>query len=481
MNLRRLLLLILLPSLLLLPLFTLPASATIPALLLQKTWGGSNADIGRGVAAGSTGNIYVTGETTSFSPGFHSSISLLKYDTTGALFWQKIWSGSASENDIGYGVVADVSGNIYVTGYTQILIPSPPQILASDVLLLKFDSSGNLLWQRTWGGSNDDAGYSVAVDSSGNIYVTGYTWSFGAGGSDVLLLKFDPHGSLLWQKTWGGSNADIGRSVAVDSSGNIYVTGYTNSFGAGGNDVLLLKFDSSGSLLWQLTWGGSSTDAGYGVAVDASGNVYVTGYTNSTGAGGNDVLLLKFDSAGSLLLPWQKTWGGSSDDEGFGVAVDSSGNVYVTGYTFSFGAGIYDVLLLKFDSSGSLLWQKTWGGSSNDVGYGVAVDFSGNALVAGSVSEAPPYTPGTPSGTLGTPIVTPGVPRFILGIPTFMLGTPAGMVQTPPGSQSYAGGYDQFLIKCGLPPTTLSSSGVLLAAFITTVSIALVTRRRRFA
>src|SRR5712692_3846519 len=209
-------LLILLSSLLLVtPISFRPvAASTAPTIQYTKTWGGSGTDIGNGVAVDSSGNIYVTGRTSSFGAGSPSQIALilLKYNSSGILQWQKIWSGSGNGSDNGWG---------------------------------------------------------VAVDSSGNIYVTGDTSSFGAGGLDVLLLKFNSTGGLLWQKTWGGKYTDVGLRVAVDptNNSNVYVTGQTANFGAGSMDVLLLKFSSSGMLLWQKTWGGSYTDYGAGVVV----------------------------------------------------------------------------------------------------------------------------------------------------------------------------------------------------------------------
>jgi hypothetical protein len=216
----------------------------------------------------------------------------------------------------------------------------------SDAFLLKYDSSGNLLWYKTWGGSGSDSGYGVALDASGNAFITGYTRSYGAGSYDTFLLKYDSSGNLLWNKTWGGSGSDSGYGVALDDSGNALITGETNSYGAGNSDDFLLKYDSSGNLLWYKTWGGSGSDSGYGVALDDSGNALITGETNSYGAGSYDTFLLKYDSSGNLL--WYKTWGGSGSDYGEGIALDASGNAFITGYTDSYGAGNYDVFLLKY-------------------------------------------------------------------------------------------------------------------------------------
>jgi len=204
-------------------------------------------------------------------------------------------------------------------------------ILSSAMLPIVAVNAQDLLFDKTWGGTSIDIARSVAVDSSGNIYVTGDTGSFGAGGADVFLLKYSSSGALLWQKTWGGStDPDYGQGVAVDL-GSIYVVGRTKSFGTGGgsDDVFLLKYSPDGALVWQKTWGGTSTDQGLGVAA-YSGSIYVTGATNSFGAG-YEAILLEYNSAG--LLQWQKKYGGTSDDFGFGVAVDSSGNSYFVGYT----------------------------------------------------------------------------------------------------------------------------------------------------
>jgi beta-propeller repeat-containing protein/List-Bact-rpt repeat protein/prealbumin domain-containing protein len=445
--------LLLISILLLVPLLSIQhASATTPPTIqYTKTWGGSADDYGQGVAVDASGNIYVTGYTLSFGPGNPSqaAVLLLKYNSSGILQWQRIWSGTGNGSDVGVGVAVDSSSlggpYIYVSGYTGSFGAG-----LDDVLLLKFDSSGSLLWQKTWGGSGGDQSNGVAVDSSGNVYVTGDTSSFGTAG-DVFLLKFDSSGSLTWQKTWGGSNFDYGVGVAVDSSSlggpYIYVSGATNSFGAGGVHMFLLKFDSSGSLKWQKIWGGSNSDYGSGVAVDSSGNIYVTGTTYSFGAGGADVLLLKFDPTSALL--WQETWGGGSFDGGAGVAVDSSGNVYVTGSTFSFGPGSPShsaIFVLKLSSAGSLLNQEIWGGSSGGVGHDVAVNSAGDAFITGFAPEAPPYS-STISGnsTLGIPNFALQNPSFTLGTPTFSAGTPSGTVATPFGSQTYAGGQDVFL------------------------------------
>ncbi len=347
-----------------------------------RTWGGSDGDGGCGVAVDGSGHVYLTGMfsgTVDFDPdGGDPHISnggrdvfLSKFDSSGNYKWARTWGGSDS-HDEGPGVAIDGSGSVYVTGEFWGTVDFDPgggdphtSNGSSDVFLSKFDSSGNFEWARTWGGYDGDGGYGVAADGSGNVYVTGDFWGtvdFDPGGGDphtsygstgVFLSKFDSLGNFEWARTWGGSDTERGYGVAADGSGNVYVTGFFGGIAEfdpsggeayssnGHQDVFLSKFDSLGNFEWARTWGGSDADWGYGVAVDSSANVYVTGYFQETvdfdpdggdphtSKGYRDVFASKFDSSGNIV--WARTWGGSLFDEGYGVATDSSGNVYVTG------------------------------------------------------------------------------------------------------------------------------------------------------
>ncbi|MHA1872235.1 MAG: SBBP repeat-containing protein, partial [Promethearchaeota archaeon] len=157
-------------------------------------------------------------------------------------------------------------------------------------------SSGDikLSFETIWGGADWDEGNGIAVDSNNNIYITGYTESYGARYADAFLLKYSPNGNLLWSTTWGGVNWDEGNDILVDSNNNIFITGATRSYGARYADVFLLKYNSNGSLLGNTVWGGADYEKGTGISVDSNNNIYITGYTESYGAGGYDILLLKY-------------------------------------------------------------------------------------------------------------------------------------------------------------------------------------------
>ena len=222
----------------------------------------------------------------------------------------------------------------------------------SDGLEVAIIAEGFITFERTYGGSDWDDGSSVQQTSDGGYIIAGYTKSFGAGG-DVYLIKTDANGNLLWQKTYGGSGYDDGTSVKQTSDGGDIIAGWTESFGVGGRNVYLIKTDANGNLLWQKTYGGSDYDWVFSVQQTSDGGYIIAGLTESFGAGGRDVYLIKTDADGNLL--WQKTYGGSDDDCGTSVQQTSDGGYIIAGYTFSFGAGEGDVYLIKTDANGNVL------------------------------------------------------------------------------------------------------------------------------
>ncbi len=252
----------------------------------------------------------------------------------------------------------------------RLIFPFGLVLIILAIVLIQAGSGVNPFFQRTWGGSGTFVN-AVVSDSSANIYVTGFTTSFGSGSAHLFLLKYDSTGGLRVQEIWGGSIGDYGLDAAVDQSGSIYVTGSTG-FGAGSSDAVLLKFDSQGHLIWQFAWGSKNNARGNGVAVDSSGYVYVTGLYNDTGTV-RPTFLLKLNSTGTLL--WQRSWEGNRSEVASDLALDSSGNIYVTGWTDSFepasggqplggscplGSSCRYHFLLRYNSTGNLQWQRIW-------------------------------------------------------------------------------------------------------------------------
>jgi len=372
-----------------------------------KSWtkqlGSSSWDWGYGVMMDSSDNIYVTGDTSGGLDGNTSSgsndIFLVKYNSSGTKQWTQ--QLGTSSDDYGKGVTVDSSENIYVTGRTKGGLDGNTNSGRDDLFLVKYNSSGTKQWTKQLGTSEWDWGYGVTVDSSDNIYVTGYTdggldGNTNSGERDLFLVKYNSSGTKQWTKQLGTSSGDEGRGVTVDSSDNIYVTGHTSG-GLDGNtnsgswDLFLVKYNSSGVKQWTQQLGTSTTDEGLGVTVDSSDNIYVTGYTyggldGNTRSGRGDIFLVKYNSSGTKQ--WTKQLGTSSDDRGRGVTVDSSDNIYVTGYTYggldgNTSSGGLDLFLVKYNSSGTKQWTKQLGTSSDDEGMGVTVDSSDNIYVTG--------------------------------------------------------------------------------------------------
>ena len=277
--------------------------------------------------------------------------------------------------DTGNAIAITPEGNIVVTGTTSFGAGG------QDVLVAQYYANGTFAWAKTLGGVNDDAGNALALSPEGTIVVAGYTQSFGAGSYDVLLAQYYPNGTFAWAQTLGGISGDVGLSLAIAPDGCLLLTGLIISFGAGNEDVLLAKFQSDGSLTWAQTLGGTLYDRGYSLVIAPDGSLALTGYTNSFGAGSFDVLLAKFQTSGTFA--WAKILGGTNNDGGLGVVLSPEGNIVITGYTYSFGAGADDVLVAQYYSNGTFAWAKTLGGTQGDCGYVLTLSPEGSIIVTG--------------------------------------------------------------------------------------------------
>jgi len=347
-----------------------PSVDRTSTIAFAKTFGGSSWDWAYSVQQTSDGGYIVAGWTGSFGAG-SSDIFLLKIDASGNLQWAKTFGGS--NGDVAHSVQQTSDGGYIVAGYTDSFGAG------GDVFLLKTDASGNLQWAKTFGGMGDDYAWSVQQTSDGGYIMAGVTSSFGAGWDNVFLLKTDALGNLQWAKTFGGSDFDFAYSVQQTSDGGYIVAGRTYSFGAGG-DVFLLKTDASGNLQWAKTFGGDTTDYARSVQQTSDGGYIVAGYTRSFGAGYRDVFLLKTDASGNLQ--WYRTFGGSYGDAASSVQQTSDGGYIVAGGTDSFGAD-GEVFLLKTDASGNLQWARTFRGSYVGYAYSVQQTSDGGYIVAG--------------------------------------------------------------------------------------------------
>jgi hypothetical protein len=232
----------------------------------------------------------------------------------------------------------------------------------------------------TCGGSGDDFGYSIQPTPDGGFVICGATASFGAGGKDVYLIKTNASGDTLWTRTYGGAADDEGNSVIPTSDGGYLVAGFTNSLGAGSYDAYLIRTNSLGDTLWTRTYGGAQDDRANSVQPTPDSGYIFVGQTMSFGAYNYNVWLVKVNAGGDVV--WSRAYGGSNDDKGNSVLATSDGYV-VVGFTASFGAGDYDVYLLRLTAAGDTLWTRTFGGAKSDQGFSVAPTADGGYVAAG--------------------------------------------------------------------------------------------------
>ena len=401
--------------------------------------GGSLNDYVKAVTEDANGNIYATGYTYSAdfpvknawnsTFGGGTDVFVSKFSPSGYLLFSTFLGGSSV--DFGYGIKVDSEGNVYVYGETQSNdfttknAYQPGFKGASDVFLAKFDPTGNLLFSTLLGGYQYDHATGLALDNLGNIYITGYTFSptfptrnplpiAYMGTSMAFLAKFDAQGALLYSTFLGGSATDIGYAVATDANNNCYIAGQTNSNDFpivngyqttrnGSYDGFITEFNTTGQIIYSSYFGGNQSEEITSIAVN-SNTVTVTGFTSSFNlplvnafdgvfAGGfSDVFVARFTN--NNQLSFSSFLGGSVDDYSYGIAVDTSGNSYVTGFTDSTNfpvkipfqnsnAGVNDMFVTKIASNGSLDFSSYLGGLNDDYGRAIIVDSNSNILVAG--------------------------------------------------------------------------------------------------
>jgi hypothetical protein len=337
----------------------------------EKTYGGFPNDFGYSVQQTSDGGYIIVGRTDSFGAGL-DDVYLIKTDSLGDTLWTKTYGGVM--NDFGGNSVQQTSdGGYIITGRTDSFGAG-----GGDVYLIKTDSLGDTLWTKTYGGVLDEHGFSVQQTvPDGGYIIGGKTQSFGAGEGDVYLIKTDSLGDTLWTKTYGGVNDDFGFSVQQTSDGGYIVAGGINT------DVYLIKTDSLGDTLWTKTYGGIATDNGFSVQQTVpDGGYVIAGITYSFGPPGANVYLIKTDPLGDTL--WTRTYGDLSDEGGRSVVQTSDGGYVVAGYTYSFGGvDSIDVYWFKTDSLGNILWTRTYGGDNHDIGHSIQQTSDGGFIIAG--------------------------------------------------------------------------------------------------
>ncbi len=439
------------------------SSAQSPNWLWAKSMGGTGSDGGYSITVDASCNVYTTGYftgTVDFDPGagvFNltgSGTFISKLDSSGNFIWAKAIGGTAL-GGIGPSIALDTAGsmNVYTTGSFWGTTDFDPGAgvfnltavgVSYDIYIVRLDSSGNFVWAKAMGGTNNDRGTYIAIDPVGNgdVYTTGdfegivdfdpgagiFNLTSVGGGYNIFISKLDSSGNFIWAKAMGGMGYSQAPFMAIDpaGSGDVYTTGHFggtvdfdpgagvfNLTSAGYDDIFISKLDSSGNFVWAKAMGGTDYDDGRSIVIDpaGSGAVYAAGYFystvdfdpgigvfNLTSDGGWDIFISKLDAAGNFL--WAKRMGGSGWDYGMSMAIDPAGigGVYTTGWfggivdfdpdssgslNLTSAGGSDDIFISKLDGSGNFVWAKAIGGTDADYGLSITLDASGHAYVTG--------------------------------------------------------------------------------------------------
>ncbi len=345
---------------------------------------GDSTDYANAIAVDNSGNVYVTG--TSAGSGTYHDLATIKYSPNGDTSWVRRYDGSGNGGDGATAIAIDGSNNVYVTGYVW----AGDLEAYEDYCTIKYYPNGDTAWIKTYNGPVDstDQACAIAVDNSGNVYVTGL--SYGSGTYiDYATIKYYPNGDTAWVRRYDGpgDSIDVANAIAVDGSGNVYVTGW--SFGSGTTyEYATIKYYSYGDTAWVRRYHGPGIyhNLALALAVDGSGNIYVTGYSSGSGTA-DDYATIKYYPNGDTAWVRRYNGPGNSNDHAKDIAIDGSGDVYVTGYSWG-DETQNDFATVKYDSTGNEVWVKRYNGIRDwyDAAYAIAVDGSGNIYVTGDDS-----------------------------------------------------------------------------------------------
>jgi len=290
--------------------------------------------------------------------------------------WTKTYGSTGS--DYGWSVLQTPDGGFLMSGITNSFGAG-----SYDVYLVKTDANGDVMWAKTYGGSGWDEGWSIEPTADNGYIIVGWTDSYGAGQDDVYLIKMDANGDTLWTKTYGGTFDEVGRAVKQTDDNGYIIAGCADPFGAYDLDVYLVRTDADGEALWTKIYGGlSGMDGSRAVQVTPDSCYMIAGWTATFGtAGSEDVWLLKIDANGDTL--WTKTYGGAGWDEARAMQKTTDGGYIIAGVTGSFGTGDSDIYLIKTDANGDTLWTRTYGGTGDEYGNAVQQTTDNGYIITG--------------------------------------------------------------------------------------------------
>ena len=396
------------------------------SILLEKNYGGAASEFAYSIQQTSDGGYFVVGYTASSTSGDVSGANrgsndgwVVKLDAAGAITWQKNYGGTA--NDTFYAGQQTSDGGYVVTGYVASSANGNVSGVnkgSGDVWVVKLDATGNISWEKNYGGASVDEGVFIRQTIDGGYIVAGDTMSSvsldvtgtNKGSQDAWVLKLDASGNITWQKNYGGSGVDVLQSLQETTDGGYILAGNTTSSASGdvsgankgSNDVWVVKLDASGNITWQKNYGGSGADTCKSIQKTSDGGYVLVATTASSAngevtgisKGGNDVWVVKLDATGAIS--WQKNYGGSGADTGASIQQHTDGGYILVAGTASSASGDMsgiskggnDVWAIKTDSTGTISWQKNFGGSGSDVAQSMQITSDGNYIVSGYTSSS---------------------------------------------------------------------------------------------
>lgn len=354
---------------------TVITTETVPPVTLvwEKTHGGGEDDRAESIIESGDGHYIVAGWTKSFgAEGWDTYF--LKIDRDGNKIWEKTWGGEG--DDVADWIVRSGDEGFIVVGWTTSLGAGH-----RDVYLLKIDGNGDMVWEKAYGGYGGDGAFSIVEAGDGGFIAAGITTSFGEGMASAYLLKVDGNGNSVWEKTYGGSGDDVANWIVESGDGGFVAAGWTTSLGARGEDLYVWKIDGDGNKVWEKLYGGNEGDWASCIVRSGDGGFVIGGGTHSFGAGSEDIYLLKIDGDGNKI--WEKTYGGDDYDKTERVIQSLDGGFIITGVTNSSTTGDLDAYLLKIDADGNKVWEKTYGGSQDDEPWQILETEDGEFIVVG--------------------------------------------------------------------------------------------------
>lgn len=346
---------------------------TFAQTTFQKSYGGTQEEYTYAIEQLSDGGYIMCGRTFSNTINSSWDAQIIRLNSSGDTVWTKNYG------NVGYDEFQSIKptsdGGFIVCGQTDVVDA------LGDVLLVKIDATGAISWSETYGAaSKSDYGYSVRQTNDGGYIVAGSTKSVGTGLFDIVLIKTTSTGAVTWSKVYGGTSDDIPRCVEQTADNGYIVAGYSTSYGSNAQ-MYLLKVTSTGTTTWSKTVGGSNSEVAYDVKQLSDGSYAVAGYSDSYGAGNFDMMLVKLTSAGAIS--WSKTYGGTAEDRALGLKITGDNGYILTGFTNSFGGGSSDYYLVKTDAGGTLSWSKAFGGSLEDRAYSIFQTADGGYITTG--------------------------------------------------------------------------------------------------